>query len=508
MIIFGNHFITIDNIVDIAYQRQSCELNRLKSFEETIRRGATLTEQLFKNNHDIYGVTTGYGDSFTVSIPFDLIEELPTQLVRYHGCGMGDNFNAEIGRAVLAVRLTSLCQGYSGVGWELLNQLIRLIQLDAIPVIPSQGSVGASGDLTPLSYIAAVLMGERKVYFQNAIESTEDVFQRLNLSPLKLKPKEALAIMNGTSVMTALACIAFRRAEYLSRLSCRIAALMVLALKANACHFDEKLFSLKPHPGQMQAAKWIRQDLTYYHQDCNCRYLQDRYSIRCAPHIIGVLQDALTWMKSTIEQEINSANDNPLIDPTENRVMHGGHFYGGHIAFAMDSLKNCVANIADLLDRQMALLVDAKYNNGLPPNLSGATGERKAIHHGLKAVQIACSAWTAEALMKAMPSSAFSRSTECHNQDKVSMGTIAARQCLEILFLTEQVASACLIAVFQAIELRFRQNELTTNLLTENMRTMRENIFQCFSFIEEDYPLESPLRQITSFIQQQAFEIK
>ena len=507
MIIFGDRLITIDNIVDIAFRRQSCELSRKTVFVEKIRQGANLIEQLLKDQVDIYGITTGYGDSCTVSVQEDLLAELPAHLVHFHGCGMGDYFSVEAGRAVLAVRLASLCQGYSGVRLELLEHIIRLIQLDIIPVIPQQGSVGASGDLTPLSYVAAVLMGEQRVYFQGKHQETQQVFQELNIKLLKLRPKEALAVMNGTSVMTALACFALKRAEYVSRLSSRITSLAVLALKGNAAHFDEILFSLKPHPGQIQVAKWIREDLIHYGQLQNYQRLQDRYSIRCAPHIIGVLQDALLWMKPMLEHEINSANDNPLVDVENRRILHGGHFYGGHIAFIMDSLKNCAAGLADLMDRQMASLVDEKFNHGLPANLSGASIKRKAINHGLKAVQIACSAWTAEALMLTMPASVFSRSTECHNQDKVSLGTIAARQCLQVLTLVEQVAAACLIAVTQAIEIRLRQNELTFNTLTDNMQQIHHSLLTQFQFIEEDYPLEPALRKITTLIQQQSWEI-
>ena len=174
--------------------------------------------------------------------------------------------------------------------------------------------------------------------------------------------------------------------------------------------------------------------------------------------MIGVLADALPWLRESIENELNSANDNPIIDAEGERVLHGGHFYGGHIAFAMDSMKNAVANLADLLDRQMALLVDSRYSNGLPANLSGVQGPRAAINHGLKALQISVSAWTAEALKLTMPASVFSRSTECHNQDKVSMGTIAARDCLRVLELTEQVAAALLITVRQGVWLRCRLN--------------------------------------------------
>ena len=213
--------------------------------------------------------------------------------------------------------------------------------------------------------------------------------------------------MNGTSVMTALACEAYTRANYLLELTTRITAMASFSLDGNAYHFDETLFSLKPHQGQQKIATWIREDLIAPVKVNESR-IQDRYSIRCAPHIIGVLADALPWIRSNIENEINSVNDNPVIDAENETVMHGGHFYGGHIAFTMDSLKNIIANLADMMDRQIALMVDTRYNNGLSANLSGCTDERSVINHGLKALQISVSAWTAEALKLTMP--AFGRS--------------------------------------------------------------------------------------------------
>src|SRR6202012_914452 len=211
-----------------------------------------------------------------------------------------------------------------------------------------------------------------------------------------------------------------------------------VALDGRAAHFDATLFEAKPHAGQAEAAAWIRDDLTG-RDDTPGHRLQDRYSIRCAPHVIGVTRDALLWVRRDVENELNSANDNPLIDPDTGRVLHGGNFFGGHIAFAMDSLKVAVANLADLMDRQLALLVDVNFNNGLPRNLAGGAPARPAIKNCFKAVQILSSAWPGEALKNTMPASVFSRSTEAHNQDKVSLGTIAARDCLRVLELTEQV---------------------------------------------------------------------
>ena len=311
--------------------------------------------------------------------------------------------------------------------------------------------------------------------------------------------------MNGTAVMTGLACLSYVRAEYLTRLMTRITALASFALDGNAEHFDETLFSVKPHPGQQAVAGWLRQDLPIQVSLANGKRLQDRYSIRCAPHVIGVLADALSWLRSYIENELNSANDNPIIDAAGERVFHGGHFYGGHIAFAMDSMKNAVANLADLLDRQMALLVDSRYSNGLPANLSAVDGPRAAINHGLKALQISVSAWTAEALKLTMPASVFSRSTECHNQDKVSMGTIAARDCTRVLELTEQVAAALLITVRQAVWLRCRLNSCA--LPSAMLQGMIDALGADIAVIEEDRRLEPDLRLLLERIHGRVWEL-
>jgi histidine ammonia-lyase len=267
----------------------------------------------------------------------------------------------------------------------------------------------------------------------------------------------------------------------------------LIALQGNPRHFDERLFIAKPHPGQTEIARRIRNDLAAFDRAHAPTRLQDRYSIRCAPHVIGVLEDLLPTFRTLLETEVNSANDNPLIDPDSGEVLHGGHFYGGHICFAMDGLKTLVANVADLCDRQLALLVDGKFNNGLPSNLTGATGEKAAINHGFKAVQIAVSAWTAEALKLTMPASVFSRSTECHNQDKVSMGTIAARDALRVLELTEQVLAAHTLACVQAIRLRLRDGQVSHEQIGEPITRFIDGLGEAAPMLTEDTPMDRTL---------------
>ncbi|MCW5320997.1 aromatic amino acid lyase [Verminephrobacter aporrectodeae subsp. tuberculatae] len=493
-LIFDGQDLRVDDVVALAAGTRTATLGQAPAFRDRIQRGAAFLDRLLREDGVIYGVTTGYGDSCTVRIPPELIAELPQHLYTFHGIGAGRWLTPQETRAVLAARLASLCQGVSGVSWGLLLQLEQLLVHDVLPLIPAEGSVGASGDLTPLSYVAAVLCGERDVWFQDRRQPAADALGRVGLAPLRLRPKEALALMNGTAVMTGLACLAWQRADAVARLATRLTACNVWASNGNAHHFDQTLFAAKPHPGPQQVAQRLRADLVSdTHPARNENRLQDRYSLRCAPHVIGVLEDALPWLRQLIENELNSANDNPLIDPDEERVLHGGHFYGGHIALAMDTLKNVVANVADLLDRQLALLVDTRFNHGLPANLSAATGPRAAINHGLKALQISVSAWTAEALKQTMPASVFSRSTECHNQDKVSMGTIAARDALRVLELTEQVLAAMLIAARQALALRLSLGKLP---LPAPLAAFLERLSAEIALVEEDRCLDADLQRL------------
>jgi len=502
---FDRGVLRVDDVVRLAERRAVPELEAGAEFTAYISRGAEFLDKLLVEDGVVYGVTTGYGDSCTVAVPGPLVPELPRQLYTFHGVGMGALLGHAETRAVLAVRLATLCKGHSGVGYTLLRQLEQFLARDLLPAIPEEGSVGASGDLTPLSYVAAALCGEREVLTASGVEPTAAALAREGLSPIGLRPKEALAIMNGTAVMTALACLAYSRAEYLSRLCARVSAMAVEAMAGNTHHYDERLFAVKPHPGQQRTAERIRVDLgDATPASRNDDRLQDRYSLRCSPHVIGVLEDALPFLHDLIERELNSATDNPIIDGERGRVLHGGHFYGGHIAFAMDALKQLVANLADLLDRQVAQLLDTKFNHGLPANLSGASAPRASINHGLKALGISTSAWAAEALKLTMPASVFSRSTESHNQDKVSMGTIAARDCLRVLTLTEQVAAAALLATAQGMELRVRQSgKPASAALSAMLAQVREDT----AFLEEDRRLDGELHALCARIRSRAYAL-
>jgi histidine ammonia-lyase len=453
-VVFGRDPIRIEDIVALARGSAHAAINDDPACRDRIEQGQRLLARLFEEGKvPIYGLTTGVGSSVRNAIPQHLAAELGANLFRLHGAGTGRILDEQEAAAVVSARLPSLVQGHSGVGVALLERLCLMLNERMLPRIPAEGSVGASGDLTPLSYVAAAAAGEREVSFRGEVVDASAALRTLGVEPLTLSARDTLAIMNGTSAMTGLACLAFDRARALAPLAATLTAMVSEAIHGNPDHFAAKIFELKPHPGSIQAAAWIREHLSGAPARPPER-LQDRYSVRCAPHVIGVLLDSLTASREILEIELNAVDDNPMLDLENELMLHGGNFYGGHVCATMDSLKTAVASVADLLDRQLALLCGPETNGGLPENLVPGSEPECLVHHGFKAMQITASALCAEALKLTMPAASFSRSTESHNQDKVSMGTIAARDCLRILELTEAVSAILLLAAAQAVDLR------------------------------------------------------
>ena len=376
----------------------------------------------------------------------------------------------------MLIRANNLARGHSGVRVELVERLLTLLNLGVTPVIPEEGSVGASGDLVPLSYVAAAVLGCRDVSYRGEVRPAADVLRDVGLEPLVLEPKEGLGLVNGTAFMTAFATLATADARRIALVADVCTAMATEVLNGISGPFQPFLHDVaKPHPGQVRTAANVRTmldgstmarsyadvvgelgaiDGEYREMDVQ---IQDKYSLRCAPHFTGVLWDTLEWVERWLAVEVNSTNDNPLFDVERGAVLSGGNFSGGHVALAMDALRTAVASVADLLDRQLELVVDEKFNHGLTPNLIAALppgDPEEGLNHGFKGMQIACSSLTAEALSRCMPMTAFSRSTECHNQDKVSMGATAARHARDVVALTEKVAAIHLLALCQAADLR------------------------------------------------------
>ena len=411
----------------------------------------------------IYGITTGYGASGKNYVSYEDSEALQKNLFRFHGCGVGKKLSHKVCRYAVIMRTVSLSKGRSAVSIELLKRLELLIEKDIIPLIPSQGSVGASGDLTPLSYIASVIAGEREVYYQGGVHKVSKVYEELGIEPYTFKPKEALALMNGTTIMSAIALDAIEEFETILDSMESYVAGMFEVLLGDDTPVSDFVHESKPFSGQMLSAKNIKNKiagskLTHGRDDRYAKFfedndlnIQDNYSMRCAPQVLGVIRDNLTLSKNWVETEINSVNDNPLIDGENGKIYTSGNFYGGYVAHAMDTLKICAANLADLLDKEFALLVDHKFNRGLGENLKIAPA---SYYHGFKAMQITLSSLSADVIKSTTAASIHSRPTESLNQDKVSMGTTAANDFAKMMPDLYNMLSIAFIGMAQAVDIR------------------------------------------------------
>ncbi|HEX3781478.1 MAG TPA: aromatic amino acid ammonia-lyase [Pseudonocardiaceae bacterium] len=466
--------LTIDTVAGVA-AGQSDRVRIAPSAVRAMRKARDLKQDLVNGGRPSYGLSTIFGDSVIRQITSAKTAQLQQNLIRYHRNGTGKDVPADVVRATLLIRANCLARGRSGIRPEIVGALVDLLNADALPRIPERGSVGASGDLVPLSYLASTLLGEGMLSYRGEECAAEDVLAELGLRPVELEAKEGLALINGTAFSSAFAAIATYRASQLVPVAELCTALAAEAALATRGHFDSFIHDNKPHPGQVASASAVAElladsRLALDHSEVVeqtggvdvgdaelSNSLRDHYSIRCAPQVIGVLRDTLSWVRDWIEVEVNSANDNPLFDVATGQAHSGGNFYGGHIAQAMDSLKTAVANVADLLDRQLENLVDGESDYGRGPNLivSVATDEwQTGPNHRFKGMRIASSALTAEALQRSLPAGVFSRSTEAHNQDKVSMSATAARDALHVVTLAEEVTAIQLLALCQALDLR------------------------------------------------------
>jgi len=457
--LINNRVISYENFLHDS----SVTLDDSKEFIDFINAGHDFLIENISQGRPIYGVTTGYGEAGQNYAAFEEAEELQRNLYSFHGCGVGEYLSEEVSRIMVTIRMISLSKGKSGISYDLLKRFEMLLQKKIYPLIPSQGSVGASGDLTPLSYIAAVIAGDREAYYEGEIRDTAELYKELGIEPYVFKPKEALGIMNGTAAMSAIAINAIKKFETILATTESFVASVFELLLCDVTPLEPFVHESKPFDGQMKTAanilaKCEDSKLTHeafgrydqFHLEAE-QNIQDRYSIRCAPQVLGVVHDNLVIAKRWIETEINGVNDNPLIDHIGKKIYTSGNFYGGYVCHAMDTMRICVGNVADLLDKEFGLLVDHKFNKGLGESLKL---NKKSTHHGFKAMQITLSSLTADVIMNTVPASLHSRPTESFNQDKVSMGTTAALHFAKQLPDLTNMLSIAIMGMAQGVDLR------------------------------------------------------
>jgi histidine ammonia-lyase len=431
-----------------------------------VAEARAVIERLVASGEVVYGVTTGFGALASTYVPPDRARELQERLLLSHAAGVGAPLPTAVVRAMLLLRANTLALGHSGCRPELIDRLLQLLRLRIHPLVPSQGSVGASGDLAPLAHLALPVIGQGTVEVEGQVMPAAAALASAGLEPLALEPKEGLALLNGTQLMSAIGALVLAGADRLARTASVAAAISVEALRGTEVAFSAALQSTRPHPGQVQTAaemRWLLRDSTIQaaHHGHDHR-VQDPYSLRCVPQVHGAARDALDHLRRVLDIELNSATDNPLVFPEggsvpeealatgRGLVISGGNFHGQPVALALDHAKLAIAELGSISERRIALLLDPRLNDGLPAFLGAASG----LDSGLMILQYTAAALTSESKVLAHPASVDSIPTSANQEDHVSMGSIAARQARTVLEHSERIVAIELICASQGLDLR------------------------------------------------------
>jgi histidine ammonia-lyase len=442
----GKH-LRLEDVEQVAYGKVRVKLS--SRAVPKIKRCRKYVEEIIRKGQTVYGINTGFGKLCRVKISSSEIERLQKNLVLSHAVGVGPVFCEEEVRAAMLLQANVLSKGYSGVKIEVIQSLINLLNSGVTPMVPEKGSVGASGDLAPLAFIALVLTGEGWAFYQKKLLLGRDALKKAGLKPLKLSAKEGLALINGTEMMTGLGVLTLLRAERLSELADMAGALSCEAALATPVAFDEDLQKARAHKGQGLVAKNLVQlmknsQIREFHKACP--KVQDPYSFRCMPQVHGAVRDALRYVRSVLEVEINSATDNPLIFPDKKKVISGGNFHGEPVALALDFLGIAVSELGSISERRIAVMMDPNITD-LPAFLVREPG----INSGLMMAQTTAAALVSENKVLAHPASVDSIPTSLNQEDHVSMGTIASRKAREIANNTEEVLAIEFLCAYQGV---------------------------------------------------------
>ena len=491
-----NNFLELREFQKIIIENEKIELDEvlLNRVNESFR---FLKE--FSKNKVIYGVNTGFGPMAQFKISDEDTHQLQYNLIRSHSSGIGNPLPADEVKACMLARMNTLSRGNSGIHVSVVDLLKELINRDITPLIFEHGGVGASGDLVQLAHLALVLIGEGEVFYQGERKSTKEVFETEGLKPIKVEIREGLGLMNGTSVMSGIGVVNAYKANQLVDISLKLSCAINEIVLAYDDHLSEALNQTKLHSGQQKIAERMRTHLfdsqlvrkradhlyTHFEEQEKVfkEKVQEYYSIRCVPQILGPVLDTLEYTEKVLENEINSANDNPIIDVENQHVYHGGNFHGDYVSLEMDKLKIVVTKLTMLAERQLNYLLNSKINEILPPfaNLG-----KLGFNFGMQGVQFTATSTTAESQMLSNPMYIHSIPNNNDNQDIVSMGTNAAVICRKVIENAFEVLAIEAITIVQAIEFLKYQDKISSS--TKELYDEIRKIIPAFSDDMVMYP--------------------
>ena len=442
--------LTIGDVVRIA--REAATRARLDpGARDALIASRRLVEQAIASGQTIYGINTGFGKLANVRIAPDKLDSLQVNLIRSHAAGVGTPLPGAVVRAVMLLRANVLLRPTSGVRPELVEALVAMLEAGIVPLVPEQGSVGASGDLAPLSHIALALIGEGEVLGASGAEPAAPALAAAGLPPFRFAPKEGLAFINGTQAQTALLALLVHDAEVAWRTSVGAAAMSLEALRGTPAPLDARIHEARPHRGQLEAAALMRglladSEIRESHREGDPR-VQDAYSLRCAPQVFGAVADAIRFARETVMVELNASTDNPLVFP-DGDVISGGNFHGQPVAQALDFLATALTTLQAIAERRVERLVNPDLSQGLPAFLTADPG----LSSGFMMVQISAASLVAESRTLAMPASIGSIPTDANQEDFVPMGMAAAYKAQRILANAQRVIAAELLCGSQGLE--------------------------------------------------------
>jgi histidine ammonia-lyase len=449
-VVLTGRSLTLEDIENVA--RRGAPVALASEARERVAQSRAVVDEILQGGRVVYGINTGFGNFRNVVIAREDLEELQLNLVRSHSAGVGNPFAESVVRSILLLRANTLASGYSGIDPRTLDALVAMLNAGVHPVVPEKGSVGASGDLAPLAHVALALVGEGEAFHRGVRLKSAEALSRAGLSPAKLHPKDGLALINGTQVISALLADTLVDARRLVRSADVVGALTLDALLGTDVAFDTRIHEARPHPGQAVSARNLRRllggsALRKSHETCD--RVQDSYSLRCMPQVHGAVRDALDYATRVLEIEMNSATDNPMIFVEEKEVLSGGNFHGQPVALASDFLTIALAELGAISERRTERLVNPDLSE-LPAFLVKEGG----LNSGFMILQVTAAALASENKALSHPASVDSIPTSANQEDHVSMGVTAARKAREVASNLAHILGIELLTASQALEFR------------------------------------------------------